>query len=122
MVVCNLGSINLGKVYKREDLERVVPLLVRMLDNVISINFYAINEAEYTNKRYRAIGIGVSNYHYCLVKNGIAWESQEHLEFADELFERIAYYAIKGSMELAKERGKYELFDGSDWSKGIFLE
>ncbi len=121
VVVCNLGSINLGKVYKREDLERVVPLLVRILDNVISINFYAIKEAEYTNKRYRAIGIGVSNYHYCLVRNGIAWESQEHLEFADELFERIAYYAIKGSMELAKERGKYELFDGSDWSKGIFF-
>ena len=121
VVVCNLGSINLGKVYTKEDLERVVPILVRMLDNVISMNYYAIKEAEYTNKRYRAIGIGVSNYHYCLVKNGIQWESEEHLRFANALFERIAYYAIKGSMELAKERGKYPLFDGSDWSKGIFF-
>ncbi len=121
VVVCNLGSINLGKVYTKEDMERVVPVLVRMLDNVISMNFYAIKEAEYTNKRYRAIGIGVSNYHYCLVKNGIQWESQEHLEFANALFERLAYYAIKGSMELAKERGAYPLFEGSDWSKGIFF-
>jgi ribonucleoside-diphosphate reductase, alpha subunit len=121
VVVCNLGSINLGKVWKKEDLAEVVPILVRMLDNVIEMNFYAIKEAEYTNKRYRAIGIGVSNYHYCLVKNGIPWESEEHLRFANSLFERIAYYAIKGSMELAKERGKYPLFDGSDWSKGIFF-
>ncbi len=121
VVVCNLGSINLGKVYTKEDMERVVPLLVRVLDNVISINFYAIKEAEWTNKRYRSIGIGVSNYHYCLVKHGIQWESEEHLEFAEALFERIAYYAIKGSMQLAKERGRYELFEGSDWSKGIFF-
>lgn len=121
VVVCNLGSINLGKVYTKEDMERVVPLLVRMLDNVIDMNFYAIKEAEYTNKRYRAIGIGVSNYHYCLVKNNIQWESEEHLEFAEKLFERIAYYAIKCSMELAKERGAYPLFEGSDWSKGIFF-
>jgi ribonucleoside-diphosphate reductase alpha chain len=121
VVVCNLGSINLGKVYTKEDLERVVPILVRMLDNVISINYYAIKEAEYTNKRYRAIGIGVSNYHYCLVKNGISWESEEHLRFANALFERIAYYAIKGSMQLAKERGAYPLFEGSDWNKGIFF-
>jgi len=121
VVVCNLGSINLGKVYTKEDLERVVPILVRMLDNVISINYYTIKEAEYTNQRYRAIGIGVSNYHYCLVKNGIQWESEEHLRFANALFERIAYYAIKGSMQLAKERGAYPLFEGSDWSKGIFF-
>ncbi|MCX8076002.1 MAG: ribonucleoside-diphosphate reductase subunit alpha [Aquificaceae bacterium] len=121
VVVCNLGSINLGKVYTKEDMERVVPILVRMLDNVISINFYAIKEAEWTNRRYRSIGIGVSNYHYCLVKHGIAWESEEHLEFSESLFERIAYYAIKGSMELAKERGAYPLFEGSDWSKGVFF-
>ncbi|WPM32167.1 ribonucleoside-diphosphate reductase subunit alpha [Hydrogenobacter sp. T-2] len=121
VVVCNLGSVNLGKVYTKEDMERVVPLLVRMLDNVISMNFYAIKEAEWTNKRYRSIGIGVSNYHYCLVKHGIQWESEEHLEFADTLFERLAYYAIKGSMQLAKERGRYELFEGSEWSKGVFF-
>lgn len=121
VVVCNLGSINLGKVCEEEDMKRVVPILVRILDNVISMNFYAIKEAEYTNKRYRSIGIGVSNYHYSLVKNNIQWESEEHLEFAERIFERIAYYAIKGSMELAKERGPYPLFEGSDWSKGIFF-
>ncbi len=121
VVVCNLGSVNLGEVYTKENMERVVPLLVRMLDNVISMNFYAIKEAEWTNKRYRSIGIGVSNYHYCLVKHGIQWESEEHLEFADALFERLAYYAIKGSMQLARERGRYELFEGSDWSRGVFF-
>ncbi len=121
VVVCNLGSVNLGKVHTKEMMEKVVPKLVRMLDNVIEINYYAIPEAEYTNKRYRAIGIGVSNYHYCLVKNGIQWESEEHLRFADKLFELLAFYAIKGSMELAKERGKYKLFEDSDWSRGIFF-
>ncbi|MCS7263193.1 MAG: ribonucleoside-diphosphate reductase subunit alpha [Aquificaceae bacterium] len=121
VVVCNLGSINLGKVYTKEEMEKVVPLLVRMLDNVISMNYYAVKEAQWTNWRYRSIGIGVSNYHYRLVKEGISWESEEHLQFAQALFERIAYYAIKGSMELAKERGAYPLFEGSDWSKGIFF-
>ena len=119
--VCNLGSVNLGKVYTEEEIKEVLPVLVRMLDNVIEMNFYAIPEAEYTNKRYRAIGIGVSNYHYCLVKNGIKWESEEHLKFADKLFELIAFYALKGSLELAKERGRYPLFEGSDWSKGILF-
>ncbi len=121
VVVCNLGSVNLGKVYTKETMEQVVPKLVRLLDNVIEMNYYAIPEAEFTNKRYRAIGIGVSNYHYCLVKNGIQWESEDHLRFADKLFELLGFYAIKGSMELAKERGKYKLFDGSDWSRGIFF-
>ncbi|RLJ71535.1 ribonucleoside-diphosphate reductase alpha chain [Hydrogenivirga caldilitoris] len=121
VVVCNLGSINLGKVHTKETMEKVVPKLVRLLDNVIEMNYYAIPEAQYTNKRYRAIGIGVSNYHYCLVKNGIQWESEEHLRFTDRLFELIAFYAVKGSMELAKERGKYRLFEGSDWSRGIFF-
>jgi len=119
--VCNLGSINLGKVYTREQMERVVPKLVRMLDNVIEINYYAIPEAKYTNKKFRAVGIGVSNYHYCLVKNGVKWESEEHLRFADKLFELLAFYAVKGSLELAKERGRYPLFEGSDWSKGVLF-
>ncbi len=121
VVVCNLGSINLGKVHTKETIQQVVPKLVRLLDNVIEMNYYAIPEAEYTNKKYRAIGIGVSNYHYCLVKNGVPFESEQHLKFADRLFELIAFYAIKGSMELAKERGKYSLFEGSDWSRGIFF-
>ncbi len=121
VVVCNLGSVNLGKVHTRETIERVLPRLVRLLDNVIEMNYYAIPEAEFTNRRYRSIGIGVSNYHYCLVRNGIRWESEEHLRFADRLFELIAFYALKGSLELAKERGRYSLFTGSDWSRGILF-
>ncbi|MEM3420459.1 MAG: ribonucleoside-diphosphate reductase subunit alpha [Nitrososphaerota archaeon] len=120
-VVCNLGAINLGKVYTRKDIKRVMPILVRMLDNVITLNYYPIKEAEITSKKYRAIGIGVSNYHYCLVKNDIQWESEEHLKFADKLFETLAYYGLLSSMNLAKERGKYSMFDGSDWSKGIYF-
>ena len=120
-VVCNLGSVNLGKVHTEETIKKVVPTLVRMLDNVIEMNFYAIPEAEYTNKKYRAIGIGVSNYHYCLVKNGINWESEEHLKFADKLFEQLAFYTVKGSVSLAKERGKYRVFEGSDWDRGVFF-
>jgi len=119
--VCNLGSINLGKVCSKEDFERVVPILVRILDNVIEVNSYPIKDTEISNKLMRAIGIGVSNYHYCLVKHGIKWESEEHLRFADKIFEQIAYYTLKASNELAKERGKYPLFDGSDWSKGILF-
>lgn len=121
VVVCNLGSVNLGKVHTEEAIGEVLPKLVRLLDNVIEMNYYAIPEAEFTNRRYRSIGIGVSNYHYCLVKNGIRWESEEHLRFADRLFELIAFYAVKGSADLAKERGRYTLFEGSDWSRGIFF-
>ncbi len=121
VVVCNLGSVNLGKVHTEEAIGEVLPKLVRLLDNVIEMNYYAIPEAEFTNRRYRSIGIGVSNYHYCLVKNGIRWESEEHLRFADRLFELIAFYALKGSADLARERGRYTLFEGSDWSRGIFF-
>jgi len=119
--VCNLGSINLGKVCSKEDFERVIPILVRMLDNVIELNAYPIKDTEISNNLMRAIGIGVSNYHYCLVKHGIKWESEKHLRFADRIFEQIAYYTLKASNELAKERGKYSLFNGSDWSKGILF-
>jgi len=119
--VCNLASINLGKIESDRDLEHILTYLVRMLDNVIELNFYAFYEIARTNKLFRAIGIGVSNYHYWLVRNAIRWESQEHIQAANRLFEKIAYYTVKASNELAKERGKYPLFDGSDWSKGILF-
>ncbi len=118
VVVCNLGALNLGKV---EDYEGTLRVLVRMLDNVIDLNFYPIEEAQRTNKLYRAIGVGVLNYHYLLVKRGIRWESEEHLKFADELFEKIAFYTLKASLELAKERGAYPYFKGSDWERGIWF-
>jgi len=119
--VCNLASINLGKVNKKEDFEETMPVLVRMLDNVISFQMYVVKDAEIYNKNFRSIGIGVSNYHYLLAKKGIHWESEEHLRFADKLFELIAFYALKASVELAKEKGKYPFFEGSDWSKGILF-
>lgn len=125
VVVCNLASINLGKfdsINNMDDkLKEICRYAVRILDNTIDINYYPIPDAEITNNRYRAIGIGVNNYHYFLVKNGIKWESEEHLKFVNKLFEKIAYYVIESSMELAKERGLYPLFNGSDWDKGIFF-
>ncbi len=120
-VVCNLGSINLGRTHADEDIARVVPVIVRMLDNVITINQLPAKEAEITNGKYRAIGLGSFGYHHMLALNGIAWESEAHLKKADELFERINYYAIKASCELAKEKGAYPLFAGSDWQTGAYF-
>lgn len=119
MVVCNLASINLSKSY--EELEDVCYYTVRMLDNAISINKLPDPEAEYTNKKYRAIGIGVNNYHHFLAKNKIKYQSKEHLEFIDKVFEELAYYTIKASVELAKERGQYEYFKYSQWENGILF-
>lgn len=121
MVVCNLNSINLGKV-EMEELEATVPLQIRMLDNVISLNELPVAEAKITGDKYRAIGLGTSGYHHYLVKKDIMWESEAHLEMADKLFEEIAYQAIKGSMELAKEKGAYPEFEGSEWQNGKYFE
>jgi ribonucleoside-diphosphate reductase alpha chain len=122
LVVCNLSSLNLIKVHEEEDLKRVLDVQVRMLDNVIDLNFYPVREAEYTNRKYRAIGIGTMNYHGLLASKGIVWESEEHLEYVDKLYEKIAYYAIDASSRLAKEKGSYSHFEGSDWQKGEFFE
>ena len=103
MVTCNLNSINLGRITD-EELEANVALQIRMLDNVISINQFPVPEAKMTSEKYRAIGLGTSGYHHYLVRHQIQWESEEHIETADKLFENIAYYAIKASMELAKEK------------------
>lgn len=120
-VVCNLSSINLGRVESYEDLARIIPIQMRMLDNVIDHNIYPVKQAEITNKRYRAVGLGTSGYHQYLAKRKIAWESEEHLQEADRLFEEIAYQAIKASMELAKEKGRYPLFEGSEWHTGEYF-
>ena len=120
---CNLGAINLGNIDLDNDSEiyENLYILVRALDNVIDLTKYPTSYPVFTNVVLRPIGIGVMNYHYCLVKNNIKWESEEHLEFADKLFEKIAYYTIKASNELAKERGKYPMFKGSEWEKGIWF-
>lgn len=121
MVTCNLNSINLGRV-SRSELEEIIPLQIRMLDNVVTLNQFPVPEARITADKYRAIGLGTSGYHHYLVNHHIAWESKEHLLEADALFEDIAYYAIKASMELAKEKGSYKAFEGSDWQSGAYFK
>ena len=121
MVTCNLNSINLGNV-AFDELKENVPLQIRMLDNVITLNMFPVSDAEVTSLRYRAIGLGVSGYHHYLAKNAIAWENEKHIEEADRLFEEIAYNAIKASMELAKEKGAYAEFEGSKWQTGEYFD
>lgn len=120
MVTCNLNSISLGRIEKN-DLAVNIPLQIRMLDNVITLNKTPVVEARITSDKYRAIGLGTSGYHHYLVNHGIGWETKKHLEEADDLFEEIAYQAIKASMELAKEKGKYEAFQGSEWETGEYF-
>ncbi len=120
-VVCNLSSLNLGRVRSYEDIARIVPIQMRMLDNVIDLNFYPVKQAQFTNKKYRAVGLGTSGYHQYLAQNGIKWESDEHVAVADELYEEIAYHAIKASNEIAKEKGTYLAFAGSEWQTGEYF-
>lgn len=120
MVTCNLNSINLGKI-DEDFLEEQIALQVRMLDNVITINQTPVPESRLTCDKYRAIGLGTSGYHHYLVKHGLRWESKEHIAAADALFEKIAYYAIKASMELSKEKGAYPAFKGSEWDTGKYF-
>lgn len=120
MVTCNLNSINLGRV-EFEELKDIIPLQVRMLDNVITLNQFPVSESKITSEKYRAIGLGTSGYHHYLVKHQIPWESEKHYEEANRLFEEIAYQAIKASMELAKEKGSYSCFHGSTWETGEYF-
>lgn len=122
-VVCNLASLSLGRLPVEDDevMGHVIETAVRALDNVIDLNFYALPYARITNHRYRSIGLGVSGYHHMLARRGISWESEDHLAFADEVFERINYHAIRASERLAEERGAYGLFEGSDWQTGAYF-
>lgn len=121
LVVCNLSSLNLLKVHEEEDIARVLPVQTRMLDNVIDLNFYPVQEAKVTNRKYRAIGIGTMNYHGLLASKGFVWESEDHLDYVDKLYETISYHAISASADLASEKGSYSMFEGSDWQKGDFF-
>ena len=121
-VVCNLSSINLGRAVPDNVLERIIPIQVRMLDNVIDVNMLPLPQTTLTNQKYRAIGLGTFGWHHLLALKGIEWESDEALKFADSLYEKIAYLTIKASMELSKEKGSYPLFDGSKWATGAYFE
>ncbi len=123
-VVCNLASLSLGNlpVTDKAYLSDVVRTAVRALDNVIDLNFYPLPYAKLTNRKYRSIGLGISGYHHMLAKMGIRWESEEHLTFADDVFETINRAAIEASSDLAAEKGSYAQFEGSDWQTGVYFE
>ena len=122
-VVCNLASLSLGNlpVTNKAYMSQVVATAVRALDNVIDLNFYPLPYAKLTNRKYRSIGLGVSGYHHMLAKAGIRWESEEHLAFADEVFETINKAAIAASSAIAAEKGSYSAFEGSDWQTGAYF-
>ncbi|MFJ7468442.1 ribonucleoside-diphosphate reductase subunit alpha [Peribacillus frigoritolerans] len=121
-VVCNLSSINLPRAVGSDVLERLIPIQIRMLDNVIDVNNLPVKQASISNKRYRAIGLGTFGWHHLLATQNIYWESDEAVHYADALYEKIAYLTIKASNELAKEKGSYPYFEGSDWHTGDYFE
>lgn len=123
-VVCNLASLTLGNLDVQNDseLREVIRVLVRALDNVIDLNYCPLSYAKITNRRYRPIGLGVSGYHHMLAKQGLRFESEEHLAFVDTLFEKINYYALEASSDLAKEKGSYACFEGSDYATGSYFD
>lgn len=123
-VVCNLASLSLGRLplEDEEKMKEKVATVVRALDNVINLNFYPVPYAQLTNQRYRSIGLGISGYHHALAKRRIKWESEEHLEFMDKVFETINRAAILASSNLAKEKGSYQFFEGSDWQTGVYFD
>ena len=124
IAVCNLGSVNLvnhivdGKLDTAK-LERTVRTAVRMLDNVIDINYYSVPQARNSNLKHRPVGLGLMGFQDALYLQHIAYGSNEAVAFADQSMEAISYFAIQASCDLADERGSYSSFDGSLWSQGI---
>jgi ribonucleoside-diphosphate reductase alpha chain len=128
IAVCNLGSVNLsahlievdGKVViDHKKLRETVRVAMRMLDNVIDINFYPVKKAKTSNMRHRPVGLGIMSFQDCLYKMRVPYASKEAVEFADQSMEAVCYYAYEASSELAAERGRYESYEGSLWSQGI---
>ncbi|MCX6735994.1 MAG: ribonucleoside-diphosphate reductase subunit alpha [Candidatus Parcubacteria bacterium] len=125
--VCTLGSLNFAKFITNGKLDneligKVVKSAVRMLDNVIDINFYPTEDAEKGSMRHRPVGLGIRGYHDALYLLGIPFASKEAVDFADESMEIVSYYAILASSELARERGTYSTYAGSKWERNIFPE
>jgi len=124
IAVCNLGSVNLvqhlvdGEL-DTEKLANTVKTAVRMLDNVIDINYYAVPQAQRSNARHRPVGLGLMGFQDALHERGLAYASEDAVQFADEVMEHISYHAISASSALAEERGAYESYAGSLWDQGI---
>ena len=124
IAVCNLGSVNLTHHLKEgkldnEKLEQTINTAIRMLDNVININYYAVGAAENSNMKHRPIGLGIMGFQDSLYMLNTPYSSEEAVEFADRSMEAVSYYAIKASSNLAKERGAYSSYEGSLWSQGV---
>jgi len=120
-VVCNLASINMAKVNTQEEIDKVFPVAMRVLDNVITLNYYPIEESKLTSQKYRSVGLGFLGLAEYLACNQLAYDSQQARTHVDELFERYAFAGLKASNELAIQRGAYELFEGSKWQEGILF-
>ena len=125
IAVCNLGSVNLPAHLKDgeicdEALAKTIKTAMRMLDNVIDINYYAIDKAKKSNIRHRPVGLGIMGFQDCLYEMNIRYNSEEAVEFADTSMEAVCYHAYWMSTELAEERGAYESFNGSLWQRNIF--
>ncbi len=129
IAVCNLGSVNLvahlkddgkgGKILDLEKLQRTVHVAMRMLDNVVDVNFYAVGKARTSNLKHRPVGLGIMGFQECLYQMRTPYASQGAVEFADQSMEAVCYYAYWASTELAAERGRYSSFAGSLWDRGI---
>ncbi len=129
IAVCNLGSVNLLAHLKhnadgtqsldQDKLQRTIKIAMRMLDNVIDINYYAVDKARNSNVRHRPVGLGIMGFQDCLHVMRVPYATQAAIEFADRSMEAVCYYAYSASNELAAERGRYATFDGSLWSRGI---
>jgi ribonucleoside-diphosphate reductase alpha chain len=124
IAVCNLGSVNLvAHMTERgldfEKLKKTIATAMRMLDNVVDINYYAVRKAENSNLRHRPVGLGIMGFQDCLHRMRVPYASQEAVEFADRSMEMVAYAAYWASTELAAERGRYASFQGSLWDRGI---
>ncbi|MBQ9991201.1 MAG: ribonucleoside-diphosphate reductase subunit alpha [Lachnospiraceae bacterium] len=122
-VVCNLASLSLGRIDVKnpEEVSYITKSAMRALDNVIDLNFFPVPYARINNENYRPVGLGISGYHHMLAKHKISWESEEHLAFTEEVFDRIHYAAIEASCENAREKGSYPYFQGSDWANGNYF-
>lgn len=120
-VVCNLSSINLARAVTDEVLERLIPIQVRMLDNVIELNDIPVLQAKLSNQKYRAIGLGTFGWNHLLALKKIAWETDAAVEYCDSLYEHIAFLTIKASKDLAIEKGAYPAFPGSEFESGAYF-
>lgn len=124
IAVCNLGSVNLPAHIDENglnivQLEKTISTAMRLLDNVIEYNYYSVPQARHSNLQHRPVGLGIMGFQDALFKQRISYASNAAVEFADRSMEAVSYFAIKASTDLAQERGKYDTFEGSLWSKGI---